>query len=73
MTPSEFITALFGEGWTEGQLPLFLNMLMRCQADAERYHELRDALAKGEDWIADRESLNSVDDHVDAVRQSDYQ
>lgn len=73
MTPEQFITALFGEGWKPEQLPVFLNMLMRCQADAKRYHELRDALAKGDELVASRKSLNSVDDFVDSVRQSDYQ
>jgi hypothetical protein len=73
MTPSEFVTALFGEGWTEGQLPVFLNMLMRVQEDAGRYLELRDALAKGDELVASRKSLNSVDDFVDSVRQSGYQ
>lgn len=73
MTPEQFITALFGEGWKPEQLPVFLNMLMRVQEDAERYYELRDALAKGDELVANRKSLNSVDDFVDSVRQSDYQ
>jgi hypothetical protein len=68
MTPPEFITALFGEGWTQAQLPVFLEMLRRCQEDAARYHELRDEFT--DQWLPSREEMNKVDDHVDARRQS---
>lgn len=70
MTKDQFIDALFGPGWTEAQLPVFLEMLRRMQEDAKRYYEVRDTIAKKNYWIADRESLNSVDDEVDAARQS---
>lgn len=70
MSPDQFIDALFGSGWTEAQLPVFLEMLKKMQEDAQRYHEVRDTLARGDYWVADRASLNSVDDQVDAARQS---
>jgi hypothetical protein len=72
MTPSEFITELFGHGWKREQLPVFLETMRRMSEDAQRYYELREALAKHQEWIATRESLNSVDDHIDSVRQSGY-
>lgn len=71
MTPEQFIDALFGEGWKPEHLPVFLEAVKRMQEYAQRYLELREFLAKGDDWLASRESLNSVDDHIDAVRQSD--
>ena len=67
MTPEEFITGLFGEGWTESQLPVFLTMLMAAQEDAKRYYEIRDILA-GDRFIPSRKSLESVDDMADAGR-----
>jgi hypothetical protein len=72
MTPHQFIDGLFGPGWTESQLPVFLDMLRTMQDDARRYHELREILARKNDWIADRKSLNSVDEYVDAARQSGF-
>jgi hypothetical protein len=44
-------------------------MLRQMQEDAKRYHELREQIAKGSDWIASRESLNSVDEYLDYARQ----
>lgn len=73
MTPSEFITELFGYGWKKEQLPVFLEMLRKAQEDAQRYHEIREALAKHQEWVASRESLNRVDDQIDSVRQSECQ
>ena len=71
MTPVDFIDGLFGKGWKPEQLPVFLEMLRRAQEDAKRYHELREELAKMRDeMVATRESLNTVDDQVDSVRQS---
>jgi hypothetical protein len=69
VTKDQFIDALFGPGWTEAQLPVFLEMLRQMQEDAKRYHELREQIAKGSDWIASRESLNSVDEYLDYARQ----
>jgi hypothetical protein len=70
MTRDQFIDELFGLGWTDSQLPVFLEMLRKMQEDAKRYHELRESIARGSYWIADRASLNRVDDEVDAARQS---
>lgn len=70
MTPDQFIDALFGPGWTEQQLPVFLEMVRRMQEDSRRYYEVRESLAKGVYWIADRTSLSAVDDEVDAARHS---
>lgn len=70
MTPEQFIDALFGPGWTEQQLPVFLEMVRRMQEDSRRYYEVRESLAKGVYWIADRTSLCAVDDEVDAARHS---
>lgn len=70
MTKDQFIDALFGPGWTEAQLPVFIEILRRTQEDAKRYYELRDAFARDGDWIADQKSLNSVDEQVDRARQS---
>jgi len=70
MTPEQFIDALFGPGWTDQQLPVFLEMVRRMQDDSRRYYEIREALAKGVYWVADRTSLNAVDDQVDAARFS---
>ena len=72
MTPHQFIDGLFGPGWTEFQLPVFLEMLMKMQDDARRYHELREILARKNDFVADRAALNSVDEYVDAARQSGF-
>jgi hypothetical protein len=42
LTPEEFITALFGEGWSPEMLPIFLDMLKQMSADAQRYYIVRD-------------------------------
>jgi hypothetical protein len=42
LTPDEFITALFGEGWTPEMLPVFLDMMKQMSADAQRYYIVRD-------------------------------
>jgi len=70
MTEVQFIDELFGPEWTYSQLPVFLEMLKKAQEDAKRYHELREHIAKGNYWIADRASLRIVDDEVDAARKS---
>ena len=46
MTPVQFITELFGDGWTHSQLPVFLVMLQQAQEDARRYHLVRDKIAE---------------------------
>jgi hypothetical protein len=70
MTRDQFIDELFGAGWTDSQLPVFFEMLKKTQEDAKRYYELREHIAKGNYWIADRASLRIVDDEVDAARKS---
>ena len=70
MTPSEFITALFGDGWTEAQLPVFAIMISSMQEDAKRYHEIRDVLCRGTDWVAARAELMLADEQVDSARRS---
>ena len=69
MTPHEFITSLFGEGWTESQLPVFAIMLSSMQEDARRYHEIREVLCRGTDWVAARADLMLADDQVDNARK----
>lgn len=69
MTPQEFIDALFGKGWTESQLPLFLVMLQQMEQDSKRYHEIRELLAGGDAcYAADRKALHEIDDVVDSAR-----
>jgi hypothetical protein len=65
VTPEEFITALFGKGWTEAQLPLFLVMVQKFNEDSKRYHEIRELLTNRSGAIATREELNEFDDLVD--------
>jgi len=69
MTPEEFITALFGEGWMPDQLPVFLTMLAQAQEDAKRYHEVRERLAfNWDDQFAGRSQLCEIDRLVDSCR-----
>jgi hypothetical protein len=42
LTPEQFITALFGEGWTPEMLPVFLETMKQLSADAQRYYIVRD-------------------------------
>ena len=64
MTPEEFIDALFGKGWTNDQLPIFLDILKGFDRDSKRYHEVRDLLANT-GFVATREQLSEFDDLVD--------
>jgi hypothetical protein len=70
MKPDQFITELFGDGWTEAQLPVFLIMLKQMQEDATRYHAIRDALAEEQGIQATQSDLRKFDNHVDIARQS---
>lgn len=70
MTPTEFITALFGEGWTESQLPVFAIMISAMQDDAKRYHEIKEVLCKGTDWVAARADLMMADEQIDNARRA---
>ena len=67
MTPVQFVTELFGEGWTEEKLSVFLVMVKQMQEDALRYHHLRDAYAGIDSSQAD---LRQIDREVDTARQS---
>ena len=69
MTPEEFIDALFGKGWTQQQLPLFLYILKQMDEDAKRYHQVRDVMATGNaSYVADRKALYEIDELVDSAR-----
>lgn len=69
MTPTEFIDAVFGKGWTESQLPLFVVMLKQMEDDAKRYHEVREVMAAGNaSYVADRKALYEIDSLVDQAR-----
>jgi len=70
VTPKEFVTELFGEGWKPSQLPLFLDRLKAMSEDAQRYYAVRD-FAKKLEFEADprpREECHKFDDLVDAKR-----
>jgi hypothetical protein len=67
MTPEEFITAMFGDGWTQEQLPVFLSMVERFQEDAQRYYEIRDALTE-ECFAPSRAQLDAIDSLMDSRR-----
>ena len=67
MTPEEFITAMFGDGWRPEQLPVFLAMVERFQEDAQRYYELRDILLE-ECLAPSRRQLDVIDTMVDSQR-----
>jgi hypothetical protein len=67
VTPAQFITDLFGDGWTEEQLPVFLEILRQTQHDALRYYVIRDA-ASGD--LSSQSDLRKFDIEVDKARQS---
>jgi hypothetical protein len=70
MTPDQFITELFGDGWEESQLPAFLAMAERMNDDAQRYHVVRDFMRQTEFRMEprSREEYHEFDDVVDAKR-----
>lgn len=69
MTPEEFIDALFGKGWTEHQLPVFLHIIQNWSEDAKRYHQVREVMATGNAaYVADRKALYEIDELVDQAR-----
>ena len=70
MTPVQFITELFGDGWTQSQLPVFLVMLQQAQEDARRYHLVRDKIAEDDEIPGSRSDLRQIDIEVDEARQS---
>jgi hypothetical protein len=70
MTPKQFITELFGEGWKPSQLPAFVDTLKAWSEDAQRYYAVRD-FAKKLQWESeqrDRKQCHEFDDLVDAKR-----
>jgi hypothetical protein len=70
MTPKDFITELFGEGWKPSQLPTFLDQLKVWADDAQRYYVVRD-YAKNLEWEVNprtRVQCGEFDDLVDAKR-----
>jgi hypothetical protein len=69
MTPVQFITELFGDGWTHSQLPVFLEMLRQAQEDAKRYHLVRDQIACNYGFPGSQSDLRQIDMEVDAARQ----
>ena len=70
MTPEEFIDALFGKGWNNQQLPVFLHILKQMDEDAKRYHQVRDVMAAGNaSYVADKRALYEIDELVDSARQ----
>ena len=70
MTPTEFVTHLFGEGWHKRQLPLFADMLKRFNEDAQMYYVVRDFAKKLElgDNPVSKEESRIRDDMIDARR-----
>lgn len=67
MTPEEFITALFGEGWEPEMLPIFLDIMKQLSADAQRYYVVRDRTFNIEftDEPNSRENLAMFDNAID--------
>lgn len=71
MTPHDFIDALFGQGWTEDQLPVFLHVIMKMDEDSKRYHQVREVMASGNlAYVADKKALYEIDDLVDKARHT---
>jgi uncharacterized protein with von Willebrand factor type A (vWA) domain len=70
MTPEQFITELFGDGWESSQLPAFLAMAERMSDDAQRYHVVRDYMKQTDFRVEprSREEYHEFDDVIDAKR-----
>lgn len=70
MTPKEFVTELFGEGWKPSQLPIFLDTIKVWSEDSQRYYVVRD-FAQDLKWEPNprlRSKFGEFDDLVDAKR-----
>ena len=70
MTPKDFVTELFGEGWKPSQLNSFLDAIKGWSEDSQRYYAVRD-FAKKLEWRInprDRGECHEFDDLVDAKR-----
>lgn len=72
MTPPEFIDELFGPGWREEDLPLYLDKLKQFVEDAQRYYVIRDFAKniKLTDNPVSNTERQRTDDIVDARRLS---
>jgi hypothetical protein len=70
MTPKDFVTELFGEGWKPSQLTSFLDAIKGWSEDSQRYYVVRD-FAKKLEWRInprDRGECHEFDDLVDSKR-----
>jgi len=70
MTPKDFVTELFGEGWKPSQLNSFLDAIKGWSEDSQRYYAVRD-FAKKLEWRnnpRDRGECHEFDDLVDSKR-----
>lgn len=70
MTPKEFLDELFGPGWREEDLPLYLDKIKETFEDAQRYYVVRDFAKniKLMDNLVSNEERKRTDDIVDARR-----
>ena len=70
MTPKDFVTELFGEGWKPSQLNSYLDAIKGWSEDSQRYYAVRD-FAKKLEWRInprDRGECHEFDDLVDSKR-----
>jgi hypothetical protein len=56
MTPKDFVTEPFGEGWKPSQLTSFLDAIKGWSEDSQRYYAVRD-FAKKLEWRIDPQPL----------------
>lgn len=72
MTPAEFIDELFGPGWREEDLSLYLDKIKQTFDDAQRYYVVRDFAKniKLTDNLVSNTERQRTDDIVDARRLS---
>lgn len=70
MTPHQFMDELFGPGWREEDLHLYLDRIKLVFEDAQRYYVVRDFAKsiKLSDNLASNEERKRTDDIVDARR-----
>jgi hypothetical protein len=45
-------------------------MISSMQEDAKRYHEIRDVLCRGTDWVSARAELMLADEQIDEARRA---
>jgi len=72
VTPAEFIDELFGPGWREEDLSLYLDKIKQTFDDAQRYYVVRDFAKniKLTDNLVSNTERQRTDDIVDARRLS---